>query len=133
MNKATHWHATFTTFKFILAYHYAKSDKKLELAEQLINTALQKRQNNPHFLDTQALILYKQHKYNDALALLNTIIQQEPDDFAILNTLGRTYFKVGKVKEAKDTIERAIKVASNDHEKEQCSALLKRWNTLTYE
>lgn len=113
----------------LLAHHYAEHDTQLEKAEQLLTTALQTNENNPHFLDTKALIWYKQKKYDKALALLKNITQQVPQDFSILSTLGKTYYEVGNLTLARTTIEQASNVARNSHEKEQCITLLKQWSS----
>ncbi len=111
----------------LLAYHYAEQDKNLILAEQLVKRALQSNRDNPHFLDTQAFILYKQGNYDTALRILTKITQQEPNDTAILSTLGKTYYKMGQTSKAIDTLEHALQITKNDKDKEQYANLLKQW------
>ncbi|HZW61371.1 MAG TPA: tetratricopeptide repeat protein [Candidatus Babeliales bacterium] len=117
--------ANFPPLLNLLAYHYASHNNKLDVAQQLITIALQKSKNNPHFLDTQALIYYKQENYEKALQLLTTIAQQEPHDSAILQTLGKTYHKLGETSKAVDTIKQALQLATNEHQKTECNNLLK--------
>ena len=111
----------------LLAHHYALSNKKLSVAEKLVHIALEHNSNNPHYLDTQALLFYKKKEYPKALALLEKIAQQEPRDFGILKTLGKTHYKVGNFKQAIHAIEQAMTVATHEQDKEQCTLLLKEW------
>lgn len=110
----------------LLAYHYATHNKKLDTAQQLITQAL-KKSNNPHFLDTQALIWYQQKEYTKALSLLRSIATQAPHDISILRNLGKTHYQLGNFKEAVSAIKQAENKAQSTCDKEQCTSLLKSW------
>ena len=46
----------------LIAYHYADNNDNVK-AQELLDRALKIDSTNPHFLDTQALIYYKQKNY----------------------------------------------------------------------
>jgi predicted Zn-dependent protease len=112
----------------LLAYHYATQKKNLSKAEQLINQALA-ASTNPHFLDTKALVLYKQKKYNHALRILQTIETQAPHDFTILKHLAKTYYRLGNKVKALETITNAKQYAHYDHEKNKADFMINQWKT----
>jgi tetratricopeptide (TPR) repeat protein len=111
----------------LLAYHYATQNKKLTQAQKLIALALQKNKNNPHFLDTQATILYAQKEYAKALEILESIKPQLPHDPAMLRTLSKTHYQLGNKKEAIATMEQALTLAQRDHDKKICTSFLCQW------
>ncbi len=104
----------------LLAYYHATKEKDFVYAQQLINKALAKNPSDPHYLDTQAMIYYKQKNYRRAAALLEKIVQTTPHDYTILLHLGKTYRKLGKEPQAELTFKTAKKYAHNYQEKEQC-------------
>ncbi len=53
----------------LLSYLYATKGNNLKKANELIALALQKDPHNPHFLDTKALILYKENKFDQAIPM----------------------------------------------------------------
>lgn len=112
----------------LLAYHYASQGKALAKAEQLVNTILRKEPNNPHFIDTQALIFYKQKKYEKALSLFQTALKKAPGDATILRHLGKTYYQLGKIDEALMHVKQALTMTPNTQEKAKCTNLLNTWN-----
>lgn len=111
----------------LLAYHYATQSKDLKKAEELINMVLA-QSTNPHFLDTKALILYKQKQYKKALHILQAIAPQAPDDFSLLKHLAKTQYRLGQKSKAKKTIKLALKVAHQDHEKNKANFIITQWN-----
>jgi len=113
----------------LLAYHYATQSKNLPEAQVLISKVLSKNKSNPHFLDTQALIFYKQKEYTKALDTLTIVAKQLPNDFTVLKHLGKTHHRLGNKQEAKAAIEKALTVAKHDHEKEKGTFILKEWTS----
>lgn len=111
----------------LLAYHYATETKNYAKASDLIEKALAQDKNNPHFLDTKAVILYKQKKYAEALALLERIAPQIPHDSTALIHLAKTHHKMGNVSQAVTVIHEAQKYAHNTYEKEKSALLLSQW------
>lgn len=111
----------------LLAYYYGTKGENVGEAQKLISLALTQDKNNPHFLDTQALILYNQKKYPQALKVFQRLALAEPQDFTIHKHLGKTYYRMGKYKEAFKTITYAQKLASNNRERKSTEKIL---NTL---
>ena len=111
----------------LLAYYYASYEKNPKKAEPLIKTVLQQEPDNPHFLDTQALIYYRQEKYVKALALLEKIVKQEPDDATILKHLAKTYEKLGMPNQAVAHMQRVINLTYDKKKKKKYEQLAQSW------
>lgn len=116
-------------FANLFAYYYASKNRNLQTAQKLINTALQENKNNIHFLDTQALILYKKKEYEQALGLLKNINQEDPHDFFILKHLSKIYEKKGNVNEAIYYMEKALTYCPKN-EYEKYAALIESWKKI---
>lgn len=114
----------------LLAYYYATKGKNIPKAQTLISKVLKIEKNNPHYYDTQAVILYKKGHYKKAANLLEQLIAQAPDDHAIAKNLGKTYFKMGKKNQASITLHKALELAHNNQDQKKCSTLIKRWNLI---
>lgn len=119
----------FTPLLNLLAYHYATHGKALEKARQLLDTVVRAEGNNPHYLDTQALVLYKLKQYDKAITVLQSAAEKAQNDATILRHLGKVYYKVGKKQEAIKSLEQALKVAHRDDDRTKCTNLLKRWRS----
>lgn len=113
----------------LLAYHYATEGKNLNEAMLLIEPVVKKYKNNPHYLDTQALIYLKQNKNNEALALLEKLAQKAPCDYTILVHLSQAQHYSGNAQQALKTIEQAKKYAKTTFEKQECLNLKNQWKT----
>lgn len=111
----------------LLAYHYATQGNNLDRAQHLITAALAQQPNNPHFIDTQAVIYYKKGNYKKALKLLQTAVKRVPYDIMVLKHLGQAYYKMGEHQKAIETIKQALTLATSDDEKNMCTNLLKSW------
>ncbi len=118
----------FPPLQNLLAYYYASKGANLSLAQHHIDVVLKKDPKNPHFLDTQALIWYRQHNYQKAETLLTQLTQKAPGDYFIHYHLAQTYQKMGKSKEAYTTLEKTLTLARSDLQKEKCIFLKKLWN-----
>ncbi len=110
------------------AYYYATKGKDLNKAQTLCNKAHNHDKNNPHFLDTQAIIFYKQHNYDKAHNLLKALNEKEPNDSTILINLAKTYNKLGNMEQARSTIDHAQQHAKTEYEKKKTATLAYRWN-----
>jgi len=108
----------------LLAYYYATKGKNLTKAQALISKSLQQHPNNPHFLDTQAWIWYKQNNISKARELLETLEKDNSDDFYILKHLGKIHSKLGNTEKAIVYIQRALKCYHPYHENESCRKIL---------
>lgn len=62
----------------MLAHYYAEKGNNIKEAQNLMNIILEKEKNNPHFLDTQAYIFFKQKKYDEALHILHKLAFEIP-------------------------------------------------------
>ena len=117
----------------LLAYYYASYEKNPEKAEPLIKAALKNAPDNPHFLDTQALIYYRQGKYVKALALLEKIAKIEPDDTTILKHLAKTYTKLNMPDQGVIHIEKVIKLTYDKKKKKKYEQLARNWKKIAHE
>jgi tetratricopeptide (TPR) repeat protein len=112
----------------LLAYLYASKKNDLKKANEHIIFALQKDPNNPHFLDTKALILYKENKFDQAIPILQKVAYAHPTDYTVLCHLGKCYHKSGNSKKAIDTMKAAVQIAKNDHDKTKAESKVKEWS-----
>lgn len=108
------------------AYYYATKGKQLDTAKKLVAKALKKDPKNPHYLDTQAVILYKEKKYDQAHKLLQKLAQAEPHDATIMKHLAKVQFKMGNKDQARTILSQAT-LCADAQEKKACESLLKRW------
>jgi tetratricopeptide (TPR) repeat protein len=112
----------------LLAHIYATKSNTIAKAHEQIALALQKDPQNPHFLDTKALILYKENKFDQSIAILQKVAHVHPTDYTVLCHLGKCYYKNGNTKKAIDTMKAAVQIARNDHDKTKAEARLKEWS-----
>lgn len=117
---------TFPPLLNFLAYYFATDGKDLTRAQHFVNQALVHDKDNPHFLDTQAIIWYKQQAYQKAATLLTSLVQEEPKDYSIRLHLGKTYYKLGNSKQGQAEIRIAQKLAHTQREHSLCATLLKQ-------
>lgn len=109
------------------AYYYATAGRDLEKAQHYFDKAYAQDKGNPHLLDTQAVIFYKQHHYDKALHLLKPLAQKLPHDSSILIHLAKTYNKLKQKSEAQATIALAQQHAQTDYEKTTSATLASTW------
>jgi len=110
------------------AYYCATKGKDLDTAQQLCQRAHTGDKHNPHFLDTQAVILYKQKKYDQAEKLLQALYDKNKTDSSILINLAKTQYKQGNKQEAHTSLARAEQYAKSAYEKKKIETLHTRWN-----
>jgi tetratricopeptide (TPR) repeat protein len=113
----------------MLAYHYITKDNNLTEAEKIMEIVLRDSPDNPHYLDTQAILFIKQGKTPDALSLLEKIARQEPNDATILKHLAKTYRAVGRIDEAVACLESAVKLTYDTKKKQKYEHLVTEWKT----
>ena len=111
----------------LLAYYYATEGKQFGKAFDLIGRALKKDPTNAHFLDTKALVLYKQHKYKEAVAILEPVVKRIPNDSTALIHLAKAYNRLGEFNKACTLIGDAKKCAITPYEKQTTTALIEQW------
>jgi predicted Zn-dependent protease len=110
----------------LLAYYYATKGNNISEAEKLLETAL-KKDKNPYYLETRALILYKKGNYAEALKLLNALHKKIPQDSSILYRLAKTMNKQGNIQGARVVLQDAIKFCSLSEDKTKYQQCLARW------
>ncbi len=113
----------------LLAYYYATKGNNIQEAESLI-TAVLKKDKNPHFIETRALILYKQKKYDEAYKLLTALTKKMPQDASVLYHLAKTMHKKGDTKAAYAMLQQAINFCSISNDKTKYQKCLQQWNSL---
>jgi predicted Zn-dependent protease len=113
----------------LAAYYYATKGKNLKKAQKLIEVALAQQKNNPHYLDTQALIWYKEGNYQKAGQLLTQLSAQLSRDFYIQKHLGKTLFKQGHKQLALDVMKKAILCTGPETQKKKCLQIVDQWKT----
>ena len=111
----------------LISYYYATKGKNLNKAQEFVTKALQANQNNPHFLDTQAVIYYKQKKYNKALTLLQQLAKQVTDDATIRINLAKVNYKLNNTEKAFIFLNQAQNKVKYDHEKRSIEKYTKKW------
>ncbi len=109
------------------AYYYATHGDDLAKAEELFEQAYKLDKGNPHFLDTKAVILYKQKKYDLALKLLEPLSEKIKEDSSIYIHLAKTYEKVNKHEKALAAIDHAKQYAQSGYERKATAILSYKW------
>jgi tetratricopeptide (TPR) repeat protein len=101
-----------------LAYHLATTQEggSIERAQQLISQALEQDKNNPLYIDTQAIIYFKQKKYQEAEQLLQPL--QTSTNPTILLNLAQIKYALNNKDDARSLTEKAAKYVTLTHEKE---------------
>ena len=111
----------------LISYYYATKGKDLNKAQKFATKALQTDKNNPHFLDTQAVIYYKQKKYNKALTLLQKLTEQVTDDATIRINLAKVNYKLNNTEKAFTFLNQAQNKVKYAHEKRSIEKYRKKW------
>lgn len=98
-----------------LAYYWATKGKDLSQAQSFMKKALASNNANPYFLDTQALILYKEKKYEKAQAILEKLVIH--NNSTMLLHLAKVHYSL-KNKDIADTFtKKAEALVKNNQEK----------------
>lgn len=119
--------ATFSPTHNLLAYYHATKDKNLAQAATHIATALRYAPTNPHFLDTQATIWYKQKEYQQAADAWQKILITLPHDPTILMHYAKVQKKLGRDANARASLASATTYAHKAEQKEKCHKLALSW------
>jgi tetratricopeptide (TPR) repeat protein len=102
-----------------LAYFFAEENRNLDEALQLVNAALRENADDPNFLDTKALILYRQTDFQGAQNMLSkyekTIKIENLDAYSDYSYyIGRIKWAVGDTLAAKTYFNHAMKNSTPD-------------------
>lgn len=98
-----------------LAYYWATKGKDLAKAHQCIEKSLQSNSANPHFLDTKALILYKEKKYEQAQEILEKLTGFQ--NGTMLLHLAKVHYALKNNDFADDYTKKAEAIVKTNHEK----------------
>ena len=117
--------SSFAPLVNLMAYWYATDGNNLAHAQKLMQRITDRE--HPCYMDTQAMIYYKQHDYHKACQLLERSAQLAPDEPLIIEHLSNAYYKLGKNKQAIDTLQQAALLAQTEHEKNCYQQRLITW------
>lgn len=126
--QALSFNHSYTPLFNILAYYYATKGKDLPAAQKFINKALYFEHNNIHYLDTQALIWYKNGSLKKSVTLLKKLYTSYPHDFYIRKHLSKALYKLGSKQDALHLLKGAESLTTDSYQKERTLKLFKRWN-----
>jgi tetratricopeptide (TPR) repeat protein len=91
-----------------LAYLYVSSDRNLDQALQLAQTAKQQLPDEPHVNDTLGWVYTKKNMASVAIPHLESSVKNAPRDPVAQYHLGVAYFQTGDWLKAKDSLKRAL-------------------------
>lgn len=100
--------------------HYARGvsrerQGKWESAEEDFLTALDLEPDQPYVLNYLAYSWLEQgRKYDEALDMIRSAVDQRPNDGFIVDSLGWAYFRLGRYEDAVEQLERAVELDPND-------------------
>lgn len=94
-----------------LADIYATSDRNLDIALQLAQTASSQMPDDPTFSDTVGWIYYKRKAYAQAIEALSRSVTKDPNRADTQYHLGMAYFGAGDIDRAREHLDRALKIA----------------------
>jgi tetratricopeptide (TPR) repeat protein len=98
-----------------LAYYWATKGKDLKKAQSFIEKSLALHNENPYFLDTQAVILYKEKKYSQAHIILEKL---EPhNNGTMMLHLAKVHYALNNKENADIITKKAQALVKNNHEK----------------
>jgi len=98
-----------------LAYYWATKGKDTKKALAFIEKALAHSATNPYFLDTHALILYKEKKYEQAQQILEQLALHE--NGTMLLHLAKVHYALNNRENADTFTKKAQHLVKNNHEK----------------
>jgi tetratricopeptide (TPR) repeat protein len=98
-----------------LAYYWATKGKNCTKAQSFIAKALTTNNSNPYFLDTQALILYKEKKYKQAQDILEKLTHY--NNGSMLLHLAKVHYSLNNKEFADVFTKQAEAFVKNNHEK----------------
>ena len=89
-------------------YLLAEKGEKLDLAEELLNTAIEMEPENGYFLDSLGWIKFKKGDYSEALSILKDALSKSGGDPVIWEHLAETYIKLDMPEEALDAYRKSL-------------------------
>lgn len=108
-----------------LGYSWVEQGKNINRARDMIQRAVQQRQNDGYIVDSMGWVLYRLGIYKDAVTQLERAVQLRPQDPVINDHLGDAYWRVGRRHEARFQWRRALSFKPTDENKEKIESKLK--------
>ena len=97
-----------------LGYSLVEKGMKLEEAQKMIETAVEKQPNSGFITDSLGWVLYRVGKFEEAVAPMEKAVSLESDDPIINDHLGDVYWMVGRKREARFQWSRALSFEPED-------------------
>ena len=97
-------------YKNNLAYLYAQEGVHLDVALQLVDSALVAEPDNSSYLDTKGWIYYQMGNYQSAREFVSRALQDSQDNAEVMEHLGDIYSKLGNTDMAREYYQRALKI-----------------------
>jgi len=91
-----------------LAWLYVSSNRNLDEALQLAQTALQQLPDEPHVMDTLGWIYYRKDMAGRAVQYLESSVKSNPNDPAGHYHLGMAYVRAGEIDKGKQALQKAL-------------------------
>jgi tetratricopeptide (TPR) repeat protein len=91
-----------------LAWLYVASNRNLDEALQLAQTALQGLPDEPHVTDTLGWIYYRKDMPARAVQYLESSVEKNPNDPASHYHLGMAYVRAGDLEKGRKSLQRAV-------------------------
>jgi tetratricopeptide (TPR) repeat protein len=108
-----------------LGYSWVEQGKNIDQARDMIQRAVQQRQNDGYIVDSMGWVLYRLGSYKDAVTQLERAVQLRPQDPVINDHLGDAYWRVGRRHEARFQWRRALSFKPTDENKGRIESKLK--------
>ena len=99
-----------------IGYSWVERNENIDQAKVFIKRALEFDPSNPYYLDSLATIYYLEKKFERSAELLQTALSRLPNDTALNDHLGDTYWKLGRRDEAKLQWQRSLNFTTLDDE-----------------
>jgi len=100
-----------------LGYGLVEKGLKMDEAQKMIETAVQKKPNDGYITDSLGWVLFQIGKYTEAVSPLERAVELMPVDPIINDHLGDVYWMVGRKNEARFQWSRALSFGPDDTEK----------------
>jgi uncharacterized protein HemY len=98
-----------------LAWLYLESNRNLDQALQLAQSAHQQSPDEPQFNDTLGWIYVRKNMASAAITPLELSVKKSPDDPMFQYHLGMAYLQTGEWNKAKAALTRALSLKSDFH------------------
>lgn len=112
-----------------LGYLWADQGKHLQRALRMTRAAVAAEPDNAAYRDSLGWVLYRLGRYDEALRELEQAASKESPDPVILDHLGDAYLAIGRVADARQTWQRALKALEQGEDPAKVEALRAKLQT----